>query len=235
MSIFEPKITLENEPTQFNERNDFNDYPIDIENDSLLLKEAGCSIVFIPAATEIYPDSETIQTFSFPKIESVMEGEHRPGHFTGVAQVVKRFFDIITPDYAFFGLKDYQQYLVIKTLVKEENIATRVVGCSTIRETDGLAMSSRNRLLTKEQREVATTIYDILNDVKKDITTRDFATLKREAIEKLTKKGFSPEYFEIATASTLSAVTKFKENTSIRAFIAAKIGNVRLIDNMELT
>lgn len=221
-------------PTQFNKKSDFVNYPIDIGNDTKMLENSGCDIVFIPKATEIYPDSETVASYSFPAIDSMMEGEHRPGHFTGVAQVVKRFFDIVTPNFAYFGLKDYQQYLVIKTLAEKEHIDTEIIGCPTIRETDGLAMSSRNRLLSEKERATASVIFQVMNRVKKSLLTTDLSLLKEQSFQALKEAGLEPEYFEIADADTLLPIVEVKEHKKVRAFVAANLGKARLIDNMEL-
>ncbi len=225
-------------PTQFNDKNDLKNYPRTIEADLALLKTVlrKNDIVFTPGDKEIYP-AEDKRIFHFGNLDNVMEALHRPGHFNGVAQVVSRLFDIVQPDYAFFGLKDFQQIAVIKELVRQCGFKVIVVGNPIIREPDGLAMSSRNRLLEQGIRKEARVIYETLSAVSELIKGHDISYVKKfvtVAIEK--KPGFKVEYFEIVDDMQLIPVKTKKElKKGCRYFgcIAVKAGKIRLIDNIE--
>lgn len=201
-------------PTQFNDPKDLTNYPRTMVADKQKL-DGLCDILFLPDTNEMYPEPPT-DTYNFGELETTMEGAKRPGHFTGVAQIVRRFFEAILPNRAYFGLKDFQQYLIIMELVKQLNLSIEVVGCETVREKNGLAMSSRNALLTPEMREKATVLYNTLEWVKMapDAT-------ESEAMNKIKSAGLTPEYFVI-------------DRPNNRAFVAARAGEVRLIDNMSI-
>ncbi len=154
-------------PTQFNDPNDLKNYPVNPESDTRLLSTLPCDYVFCPEVDEIYPEPDT-RKFDFGALETVMEGRFRPGHFNGVAQVVSKLFYIVEPHRAYFGLKDFQQYAIIKNMVTRLNIPIELIACETVREQDGLAMSSRNALLTKEHRAVAPEIYKILREARSE-------------------------------------------------------------------
>jgi pantoate--beta-alanine ligase len=220
-------------PAQFNDKNDLLNYPRTTENDLVLLKEAGCDVVFIPEVDEIYPPDLPMQHYDFGPIEKVMEGEHRPGHFNGMANVVQRLFAIVKPNYAFFGEKDFQQLCVVKQLVKLLNLPITIVPGAIIRENDGLAMSSRNMLLSPLERIEATGIFDTLSQVKaksKDLTLDD---LLEGAFQNLKKYPLiTPEYIQFAYADNLESINNFDKNRAVMMFIAVKLGKVRLIDNM---
>lgn len=221
-------------PTQFNDRKDLEKYPRTEKADCDLLEKAGCTIVFIPNVSEIYPKNFIEESYSFPLLENVMEGKFRPGHFNGVAMVVNRFFEMVQPDKAYFGLKDYQQFCIINSLVKQKNLPIEIIGVSTMREKDGLAMSSRNILLSEENRMEANILFKLLMEVKNNYSSKSISELKSEFIEKLSKhKVFKLDYFEIADGVTLTPLTE-KNSENPRAFIAAFIENVRLIDNISL-
>jgi pantoate--beta-alanine ligase len=225
-------------PTQFNDKDDLKNYPRTIEADLALLKTVlrKNDIVFTPGDKEIYP-TEDKRIFHFGNLDNVMEALHRPGHFNGVAQVVSRLFDIVQPDYAFFGLKDFQQIAVIKELVRQYGFKVIVVGNPIIREPDGLAMSSRNRLLEQGIRKEAPVIHETLSVVSELIKGHDISYIKKfvtVAIEK--KPGFRVEYFEIVDDAQLIPVKTKKElKKGCRYFgcIAVKAGKIRLIDNIE--
>lgn len=225
-------------PTQFNDKEDLKNYPRTIESDLALLKTVlrKNDIVFTPSDKEIYP-SEDKRIFHFGNLDNVMEALHRPGHFNGVAQVVSRLFDIVQPDYAFFGLKDFQQVVVIKELVRQCRFKVRIVGNPIIREPDGLAMSSRNRLLEPGIRKEAPVIHKTLSAASTLIKDQDIGYIKKfvtATIEKST--GFSVEYFEIVDDTQLIPVkTKNELKKGCRYFgcIAVKAGKIRLIDNIE--
>lgn len=220
-------------PIQFNNPEDLEKYPRTLETDVAMLEEAGCDLVFVPSVKEMYPVPVT-EKYHFGPLEQVMEGAHRPGHFNGVAVVVKKLFDIFQPDRAYFGEKDYQQLAIIRALVKMKNIPVGIVPCPTIREADGLAMSSRNRRLTPEERAIAPEIYRTL-DLAADLAgINSVAEVKQLACDRLTEKGFVVDYFEISDAVTLQPVDAWDQAPEIIGCVAAFLGNVRLIDNLIL-
>lgn len=219
-------------PTQFNNKEDLEKYPRNIEADALYLKEAGVDFVFAPSEKEIYPESDTRQ-FDFGQIDKVMEGLHRPGHFNGVAQVVSRLFDIVKPDKAYFGEKDFQQLAVIRAMVKQLNLAVQIVPMPIVREPSGLAMSSRNERLTERQKEIAVNISKTLFKSKEWM---ELITVG-ETIEKVTEtinsyEDLDVEYFEIVDGDSLQSVQDWKQSDYIVGCIAVFCGDVRLIDNI---
>jgi pantoate--beta-alanine ligase len=220
-------------PIQFNNADDLIKYPRPLEDDLRLLEGTGCDIVLMPSVEEMYPEPVT-KKFDFGPLERVMEGAHRPGHFNGVAVVVEKFFDIFTPDRAYFGEKDFQQLRIIQSLVKMEKIPVEIVPCSTVREADGLAMSSRNRRLSAEERAVAPLIYQALLNAKDLANKSPVSEVKKISIAMMESKGFRVDYFEIANAETLQPVESWEETSRVIACVAAFLGSVRLIDNMIL-
>lgn len=219
-------------PIQFNNKIDLKNYPRSLESDIEKLKKIGCDIVFVPTYNEMYPD-ENFETIEFGDIENVMEGALRPGHFNGVAIVVKRLFDIISPHRAYFGEKDYQQLLIIKELVMRYDIPVEIVPVQTIREKSGLAMSSRNELLSIEGRNEAKFLYDLLVQAKNMSKDFSFNYIKQFIYQQFNKnKNFKLDYFEIVDEVTLQPVLNKNKNVRVRAFIAAFIENIRLIDNI---
>src|ERR1039458_4280687 len=222
-------------PTQFNNANDLLNYPRTLEADIKLLESISCDVLFIPSVQEIYP--EPIKTFfNFGSLETTMEGAYRKGHFNGMATVVNRLFEIVKPDFAYFGDKDFQQLTIVKMIVKMQNLPIKIIGCETMREEGGLAMSSRNVLLSPNERGDALIISQTLFKAKELFQTMPIQELKTWAINNLTKNpSIELEYFEIADAESLKPISNFKSyDSKIRAFIALKIGKTRLIDNMEL-
>jgi len=221
-------------PTQFNNQNDFQNYPSTLENDIHQLALAGCSILFLPATGEIYPPDHLKKHYELGEIEHQLEGHYRPGHFQGVCQVVDRLLDIVDPHRLYLGQKDFQQCMVIQKLLqltgRESSIAIKIV--PTVREADGLAMSSRNLRLDARQRQLAAALYQELSGVRERLESTPLAQLKEEAINNLVKKGFEVDYFEIAEAGTLHSA-KSKENKLV-VLVAATVGEVRLIDNLPL-
>ncbi len=221
-------------PLQFNNKNDLKKYPRNIETDIKLLEEAGCDIVFIPSEEEMYPE-EVKETFNLGELDKVMEGQFRPGHFQGVAIVVKRLFDIVPAQNAYFGRKDFQQLTIIKHLVETQKIPVNIVACDTIRDNDGLAKSSRNRLLTSQTRTLCAIIPETLFKCKglKDSKTP-------EEIYKFVENVFQDhpvlklEYFEIVEDNTLKKILEWKKSVSYTACIAVWADGVRLIDNISL-
>ena len=220
-------------PIQFNNPEDLAKYPRTLENDLILLKKAGCMLVFVPSAEEMYPEPVK-KKFDFGALEKVMEGAHRPGHFNGVAVVVEKLFDIFRPDRAYFGEKDFQQLRIIQALVKIEDIPVEIVPCPTVREPDGLAMSSRNRRLSQDERAVAPGIYQTLLFAKDHVLKIPVTELKKLCTAMLEDKGFRVDYFEIADPVTLQPVKTWEASAGAIACVAAFLGSVRLIDNMFL-
>lgn len=220
-------------PTQFNDSEDLDRYPRTEVRDIHLLEAVKCDVVFIPSVDEVYPPNYKTPHVELDTLESVMEGALRPGHFTGVMQVVGRFFEQILPDYAFFGEKDYQQLAVIKKMVSHRNFPINIVGCEIQREATGLAMSSRNIRLSNSGLKNAEFLIEQLNWAKKN-----YELLPNSEIEKRVKAAFleqNPlelEYFEIADSNNLAPI--LNKDQPARAFIAAHIEGVRLIDNIDL-
>jgi len=231
-------ISIYVNPTQFNDKEDLKNYPRTIETDLHLLKKVlrKSDIVFYPDDKEIYP-FEDKRVFHFGNLENVMEALHRPGHFNGVAQVVSRLFEIVNPDIAYFGMKDFQQVAVIKELVKQTGYKVRIVGSPIVRESDGLAMSSRNRLLEPEIRKNASVIYNTIMRASAMIIDLDIPDIKEYVRKTIGKEnGFSVEYFEIVDDTGLIPVLKKREMKKKKRYfgcIAVKAGKIRLIDNIE--
>ena len=223
-------------PTQFNNSNDLVNYPRTIEEDIDKLEKAGCDIAFIPEAKDVYQENTIIKDdFNFGHIENVMEGKYRKGHFRGVAMVVNIFFELIKPNRAYFGMKDYQQLLIIKSLAHEFHPNIEIIPCNIFRENDGLAMSSRNTLLTNVQREKAPLIYEILKKAKNKFKGIEIDELK-EWVNKEFKKDadFNLEYFEIADSDNLILAENKHTHKSLIAFVAVNLGKIRLIDNIPI-
>ena len=225
-------------PTQFNDKNDLKNYPRTLDDDLMLLGEVlrDDDMVFTPSDKEIYPDKEK-REFHFGNLDNVMEALHRPGHFNGVGQVVSRLFEIVKPEIAFFGQKDFQQVAVIKELVRQLKSKVNIISNPIIRESDGLAMSSRNRLLDPESRKNAGIIYSAISLAAGMIKDHDIPYIKDLVRKKIEKTGrFRVEYFEIVDDVELRPVAALFEMEKGRRYfgcIAVKAGNVRLIDNIE--
>jgi pantoate--beta-alanine ligase len=220
-------------PTQFNNPSDFEKYPVTIEADIEQLELNGCDILFMPSVNDVYPDNFQKSNFELGYLDTILEGKHRAGHFQGVCMVVKRLLEIVNCDILYLGQKDYQQCMVIKKMVLDSNIPVEIKISPTVREENGLAMSSRNKRLNEAQKEAAVVIFEVLCFLKENIFERKIDDLKKTSVEKLTAKGFEIDYIEI-TDEILNPVTKVEKNLTIVALIAASIGDVRLIDNMIL-
>jgi len=220
-------------PTQFNDKTDLDRYPRDLQKDVDLLTASACQLIFAPEPEEIYPEPDTRQ-FNFGQLELVMEGKFRPGHFNGVAQVVSRLFDIVQPDKAFFGQKDFQQLAIIKEMVRKLNLDVQIVSCPIIRETDGLAMSSRNMLLSPTQRKNAVHISATLFEATNKTSELSVEELCQWTINRINENEFlNTEYFEIVNETTLMPVKNWNENCRKIGCIAVHCGKIRLIDNIE--
>ena len=226
-------------PTQFNDKNDLRNYPRTLNSDLQLLGTVlrENDVVFTPSDQEIYP-REDKRKFCFGNLDQVMEAVQRPGHFNGVAQVVSRLFEIVKPDIAIFGMKDFQQLAVIKELVRQTDNKVKIIGNPIIRETDGLAMSSRNRLLEPDIRKNADLIYRTISAASSLITSREIDEINSFVAASINNvPGFNVEYFEIVDDTGLVPVNKkseMKENMQYFGCIAVKAGNIRLIDNVEI-
>ncbi|MFZ2340934.1 MAG: pantoate--beta-alanine ligase [Bacteroidales bacterium] len=226
-------------PTQFNDRNDLKNYPRTPESDLEMLggvmREK--DLVFMPEDREIYPEEDS-REFRFGNLDNVMEALHRPGHFNGVAQVVSRLFDIVKPDKAFFGQKDFQQLAVIREMVKQTGSKVEIIGNPIIREADGLAMSSRNRRLEPEIRTKAGIIYSALSDAAGMIMDHDIPAIREHVIKKIENAGgFSVEYYEIADdveLKPLHSKAEMERGKRYYGCVAVKAGSIRLIDNVEV-
>lgn len=219
-------------PTQFNDANDLANYPRSEAQDLAMLEKAGCDAVFLPSVEEMYPEKDT-RIFDFDGIDQVMEGQHRPGHFNGVAQIVSKLFDLVQPHVAFFGQKDFQQVAIINKMVEKLNLAVEIVACPIIREPDGLAMSSRNMLLNEIQRQQAPIIYQTLKEATERIHEMSLEQIQLWVAETINKTGvFRVEYFEIVDRFSLKAIHSFSESKNNIGCIAVWAGKIRLIDNI---
>lgn len=219
-------------PIQFNNPEDLKKYPRTFEEDAQKLEKAGVDYIFYPEVEEMYPE-EAKEKYDFGPLENVLEGAFRPGHFNGVGVVVKRLFDIVKPHQAYFGKKDFQQLAIIRKLVEIENIPVEIVAGETKREADGLAMSSRNMRLSESDREKAPLLYNNLQMVKAEKGSSSPKELEDLALTNL-KADFDVEYFKICDGNSLQAITSWEETDYPVALVAANIGSVRLIDNLEL-
>jgi len=222
-------------PTQFNDPEDFKKYPVTIEKDVLMFEKAGCDVLFIPSAIDIYPSgTNNLRHYELGFLETVLEGKFRPGHFQGVCQIMHRLLEIVLPHNLYLGQKDYQQCMVIKKLIEliglDDRIKTNI--CPTFREKDGLAMSSRNTRLLPNDRVKATTISAALRYIKENIKPGSTERIKNATEEMLLKNGFQIDYVEIADAGTLELIEDWDGKQKIVALAAAFLNNVRLIDNM---
>ena len=223
-------------PTQFNNTADLKKYPRNLEKDLALLEGFQKDlIVFIPEVADLYGQNIISNSYDFGSLENEMEGKHRTGHFDGVGTVLSKFFQIINPDRAYFGEKDFQQLQIVKKLVSIENFPTEIVGCPILREENGLAMSSRNQRLSDKQFKNASIIYKTLMEVREKFEKTSIDQLNQMVAERfLQNPDIKLEYFEIANEDTLKTATHKNGTVNYRAFIAAYVGEVRLIDNMPL-
>ncbi len=219
-------------PTQFNNTADFEKYPVTIEKDIDFLEKAGCNVLFLPSVEEIYPaDSSTTLPYELGFIETVLDGKYRPGHFQGVCNVVQRLLDIVQPNTIYLGQKDYQQCMVIRKLTELIQSPTQIIICPTLRESDGLAMSSRNMRLTSVERIKAVKISEVLLFIKQEIKPGNLQDLKQRCINYLTNEGYNVDYVEIADATNLTLLQNWDGKTKLVALVAAFLNEVRLIDN----
>lgn len=220
-------------PTQFNDKNDLEKYPRTLEADCSLLEQCGAAIAFAPSVEEIYPEPDTRQ-FSFAPLDTVMEGVYRPGHFNGVCQIVSKLFDMVKPDRAYFGEKDFQQLTIIREMVRQMKFPLEIVGCPIVREEDGLALSSRNARLSAEERQNALKISQTLFESRSfaiDHTVAETKQFVENAIENA--PGLRLEYFELVDGNTLQQIENWNDTDYAVGCITVFCGDVRLIDNMK--
>ena len=221
-------------PVQFNKKEDLKNYPRNLEKDIRKLSGAGCDILFNPEVDEMYPEP-VVDKYNFGYLEKLMEGKYRRGHFNGVAVVVRKLFEIIEPERAYFGLKDYQQLIVIKTMTENLGLPVQIIPCTTMREKDGLAMSSRNFRLTGHERKIAPVIYRVLKNVKEKAGIMPVEQLTEWAVNQINKfEELNVEYLEIADAGTLLPFKDWNEAESAIVCSAVYLGEIRLIDNLIL-
>ena len=220
-------------PTQFNDKNDLAKYPRTLEADCALLDGCGATIAFAPSVEEVYPEPDT-RRFSYAPLDTVMEGKYRPGHFNGVCQVVSKLFDMVKPDRAYFGEKDFQQLAIIREMVRQMRFPLQIVGCPIVREADGLALSSRNKRLTPEQRTQALQISQTLFasvDYAKSHTVLETKQFVENRIAQA--PGLRLEYFELVDGNTLQAIARWEDTDYPVGCITVFCGEVRLIDNIK--
>lgn len=223
-------------PMQFGPNEDWDHYPRTLDRDIAQLEAAGCDLVYLPTASELYPEGlNQISQVQVTDLTDQYEGAHRPGHFTGVATVVLKLFNIVKPDVSVFGRKDYQQYRVISKMVEDFNLDLQIIGQETTREASGLAISSRNQYLDPEQTRQAALIYQLLQQTAQliDKGERDFEALQRSALESLDKAGFKTDYFCICNAETLLPATA--DDRDLVILVTAALGPTRLLDNIEVS
>jgi len=222
-------------PTQFNKKEDLENYPRTLESDLSMLQGVSCDIAFIPSIEEIYADTVSANHFEFDGLEIQMEGKFRKGHFNGVGTIVKKLFEIVTPTNAYFGEKDFQQLQIIRKMVQKNQLPVSVIGCPTFREENGLAMSSRNQLLSEKEKEKGAIIYEILHEVKQLIDKKSIEKINSWVAAQFDENPlFELEYFVIADEETLIPASTISSNKNYRAFIAVHADKVRLIDTMSL-
>lgn len=222
-------------PMQFGPNEDFNHYPRTLERDIDQLEAIGCDLVYLPAASELYPDGlEKITQVQVTDLTGIFEGAHRPGHFTGVATIVLKLLNIVRPDVSIFGKKDFQQYRVISKMVEDLNLEVDIIGAETTREPNGLATSSRNQYLSDDQKELASLIYRTLKESAASITAGDntFDKLEQRAIERLNQAGFETDYFCVCNVETLEPASP--EDRRLVILVTARLGETRLLDNIEI-
>jgi len=221
-------------PIQFNNKGDLEKYPRTLEDDIRKLEDMGCDMLFNPDVSEMYPEP-VVDKYNFGQLDKVLEGKHRPGHFNGVAVVVRKLFEIIQPHRAYFGMKDYQQLRIIQAMTRELAMPVEIIPCPTKREKDGLAMSSRNVRLTNEERKIAPVIYRVLTGAKERARQMSVMDIEQWAIHQLNNYDeLDVEYFEIVNADTLLRPNNWKDANSMIACTAVHLGKVRLIDNLIL-
>ncbi len=236
-SVAENQLTVVSvfvNPTQFNDPKDLQHYPRTFEADAQLIASLGGDVVFAPSVEEVYPQEDT-RVFAYPPIDTVMEGARRPGHFNGVCQIVSKLFDMVSPDKAYFGEKDFQQIAVVRAMMRDLGYKFQLVPCPIVREESGLALSSRNTLMSDEERVLATNIYRTLRESVDYAQSHAVAETQQFVVNQLnTLEGLEVEYYEIVNGETLQPVTSWQDAPHIQGCITVFCGArpVRLIDNI---
>lgn len=223
-------------PMQFGPNEDFDSYPRTFDEDCSKLNAINADCIFVPTIDDIYPNGKEVSTFvELPVISKVLCGASRPTFFNGICTVVTKLFNMVQPNMAFFGKKDFQQYTILKQMTADLNMPIEIVGVDTIRVKDGLALSSRNQYLNDDERQLATTLIQMLTQTKKSIENgnKDFEGLSQEANKTLSEAGFTPDYFEVRRTDDLALASD--NDTELTIFAAAKLGKARLIDNVQVT
>lgn len=235
-SVKENDVTVVSDfvnPTQFNDKNDLKNYPRTMEADCKLLDKEGAQFVFAPTVEEMYPEPDTRQ-FDFTPLDKVMEGPSRPGHFNGVAQIVSKLFYAVEPDKAYFGEKDFQQLAIIREMVRQLDLNIEIVGCPIVREEDGMALSSRNMLLSKAERKLAANISRTLFESRRYARQHTLALTRKYVIDTINSfDGLEIEYYEIVDGNTLQPVDNWDASSYIVGCVTVRCGKVRLIDNIK--
>ena len=222
-------------PTQFNDRKDYEKYPVTVDEDIRKMALQGTDILFLPDVSSLYKNgTHDLEHYDIGYIETILEGKFRPGHFQGVCQVMSRLLKTVRPDKLFMGQKDYQQSLVVQQLLKMMKIDASLIVCPTFREKNGLAMSSRNMRLSEKEREDAGSIYQALLSIKEHLAPGNLTSVKEEAKELLSRRGFRIDYLEIADADTLSLTDSWDGHQRLVALAAVFVNDIRLIDNLLL-
>ncbi|HEU4610352.1 MAG TPA: pantoate--beta-alanine ligase [Chitinophagaceae bacterium] len=222
-------------PTQFNDPVDFQRYPVTLDQDLLLVSAANSDLLFLPSTETLYPEGlHQLEQYDLGFLETIFEGSHRPGHFQGVCQVMSRLLNLVQPDQLFMGAKDYQQCMVIDWLLKHEGMQTALIKVDTVREKDGLAMSSRNLRLSEEERSIAPTLYATLQKVAERLASVPAGEALQEGRQDLERAGFRVDYLEIADANSLQPLEEWDGQRPLVLLAAAFLGSVRLIDNLKL-
>ena len=221
-------------PTQFSNATDLKKYPVTLESDINKLEMAACDLLFLPSTMEMYPDGELPEHYELGILENILEGKYRPGHFQGVCVIVDKLLQVINPSTLYLGKKDYQQCMVINKMITDKNYAVKLELCDTVRESDGLAMSSRNLRLNTTERLEALNIIETLKNIKKNLKPGNLEEIKTIAKNYLTNNGYQVDYTEIADAETLEIVSEWDGKLKLIALVAAYLNEVRLIDNIIL-
>lgn len=221
-------------PTQFNNAADFEKYPITLEQDINLLEAAGCDLLFLPSVAEMYPVGEPVMHYDLGALENILEGKYRPGHFQGVCRIVDKLLDDTKPHTLYLGQKDYQQYMVVRKMTSLRNHQLKIQLCDTLREPNGLAMSSRNMRLSEADKQKAGALIDTLRKIEQALHTGDTSILLQDAKSFLTSLGFEVDYVAIASAEDLAPVADWDGEQKLVALVAATLSEVRLIDNIFL-
>ncbi|HLS71365.1 MAG TPA: pantoate--beta-alanine ligase [Chitinophagaceae bacterium] len=223
-------------PTQFNNKEDLNNYPKDINSDIVILKNVGCDLTFIPSLEELYPKNPNLKIpfYELGYLDTILEAAYRPGHFQGVAHIMTLFLELIKPHRLYMGQKDYQQCMVVQKLLEKLHFKTEFCMIPIKREDDGLAMSSRNVRLNEFERSKASLIYQCLISIKAKKGMQEFSVMQKESKELMENKGLKVEYIQLADAQTLEVLEDFDLTKPMVVLIAAHLGNVRLIDNIKI-